>query len=198
MPTSSARLGIAKPTTADDFDTAELAANWQLVDDHPGIFICTSGTRPSWGANQDGMQIYETDTDLYWRWDGAAFARTAAKGYLAGTSRTTNVTENAGVPITILSQAVTVPTGGRKTQIVFSWASSVGDGAAWVTLTYDGVVVNRFGLWATYNPGGTWVQYHTPASGSHTYAVTLTKVGGTYHTVSATVNDIMNLDILEV
>lgn len=198
MTTSSARLAIAKPTTADDFDTDEIAANWQKVDDHPGIYICTSGTRPSWGAAHEGMLILETDTDLYWRWTGAAFTRLGPSGHLGGTSRTTSVTENAGVAATVLSQAVTVPAGGRKLQISFAWPSSVGDGAAWVALGYDGSQLNRFGLWATYNPGGTWVQYHTPTAGAHTYAITLLKVGGTYHQLAATATDIMTLDVVEV
>lgn len=73
MPNFSSRLNIAKPVGSDDFDTAEIANNWQIIDDHPGIHICTSSTRPTWGANQNAMCISETDTGLMYRWDGANF-----------------------------------------------------------------------------------------------------------------------------
>src|ERR1044072_1879724 len=36
------------------------------------VIVCTSGTRPS--SPGAGMTIYETDTDLYRRWTGAAWA----------------------------------------------------------------------------------------------------------------------------
>lgn len=35
------------------------------------ITICTAGTRPS--TSQEGRTIFETDTDRYLRWDGAAW-----------------------------------------------------------------------------------------------------------------------------
>ena len=100
MPTSSDKLGLSKPLTTDPFDTATIAANWQIVDDHPGVFICTSGTRPTWGANQDGMFIFETDSGLAYRWDNGSgsFLRLNPTGHLVGSTETTPQTNATGVP----------------------------------------------------------------------------------------------------
>lgn len=37
-----------------------------------GVIVCTSGTRPS--SPNEGMTIYETDTDTYRTWDGSLWA----------------------------------------------------------------------------------------------------------------------------
>src|SRR3954452_20373739 len=99
MPTPTTRMGLLKPTTADPFSTADLAANWQKIDDSPGTYVCTSTTRPPWGAAQRGRKIHETDTLLNWTWDGANFQRDAPRGLLKTTSgawargqRTTDIT----------------------------------------------------------------------------------------------------------
>lgn len=49
------------------------------------VTICTSGTRPSVGA--DYPVIYETDTNLVLGWDGAAYAAIAGSGGSGYSSR---------------------------------------------------------------------------------------------------------------
>jgi hypothetical protein len=96
MPTTSDRLELAKPVTSDDFDTSEIADNWQKVDDHPGIFVCTSGTRPTWSGSQEGQLISETDTGLLWRWNGTTWVRQHGTGWLGGGQLTTNYNRSGG------------------------------------------------------------------------------------------------------
>lgn len=136
MPTPTARLGLLKPSTADQFVTADIAANWQKIDDNPGVYLCTSSTRPAWGAAHKGREIMETDTLLKWIWTGSTaaggFERAAPTGLLKTTSgawavaqRTTaaTVTKYAGVGYTnILSLAnVVVPPGKRTLMITATW-----------------------------------------------------------------------------
>lgn len=129
MPTPSTRLGLLKPTTADPFVTADLAANWQKIDDNPGVYICLSTTRPAWGAAQQGMLIFEKDTGLIWNWDGAAFQRNAPRGLLKTTGgawargqRTTDfsTTSTTAVVVTSISNVV-VPAGLRTLMIVVTF-----------------------------------------------------------------------------
>lgn len=70
MPTPTGHLALLKPSTADPFVTADLASNLQKIDDHPGIRVVTSTTRPAWAAAQAGMFISETDTGNMMRWTG--------------------------------------------------------------------------------------------------------------------------------
>lgn len=46
-----------------------------------GVIPCTSGTRPT--ATHEGMTIYETDTNLYSTWDGAAWYHPDSPDYIA-------------------------------------------------------------------------------------------------------------------
>jgi microcystin-dependent protein len=73
MPTPSPRLGLALPSQPDDFSTQDLRDNWSKIDAAPGTHICTSTTRPTWGVNQAGRQIFETNTGVTRSWTGAAW-----------------------------------------------------------------------------------------------------------------------------
>lgn len=81
MPTPSPKLGLALPSQPDDFSTADLRANWEKIDAAPGTFICTSTTRPTWGANQAGRQIYEVNTGVTRAWTGTTWR---VEGYEPG------------------------------------------------------------------------------------------------------------------
>lgn len=116
-----------KPTTADQFVTADLAGNLDKIDAAPGITNITSSTRPTdWGAAHNGMFIYERDTGLTWRWTGAAFVRAFGTGLLkksngdaAYNSRDTNFsTANSTTSQVALSLTnVVVPAGLRPLMV---------------------------------------------------------------------------------
>lgn len=87
MPTPSPKLGLALPTQPDDFKTSDLRDNWQKIDAAPGAFICTSTTRPSWGDNQIGREIIETNTRVRRMWTGTGwFATTPEPGDFKATA----------------------------------------------------------------------------------------------------------------
>jgi microcystin-dependent protein len=65
------RLALKRNDGTDPFLRADFTQNWNKLDQYPGTFVCTSGTRPSWGDAQIGLNIWETDTKLEYRWDGA-------------------------------------------------------------------------------------------------------------------------------
>ena len=89
MPTPSPRLGLALPSQPDDFSTADLHANWSKIDAAPGTHICTSTTRPPWGVNQAGREIFETNTGVKRAWTGSAWqALTAEPGDIKASART--------------------------------------------------------------------------------------------------------------
>ncbi len=75
MSTTSPILGLTLPASdgSDDFSTTPFIANWDILDGAPGVFVCTSGTHPSWGGPQIGRLIVETDTGNLLQWNGTVF-----------------------------------------------------------------------------------------------------------------------------
>lgn len=129
MPTPTTHLGLLKPGLSDPFVTEDIADNLQTLDDHPGYFVCTSTSRPAWGAAQAGMLISETDTLLIWRWSGTAWQRVAPRGVLTTTSgakargqRTSDLgTTSTSYVIVASIPNVVVPAGNRPLMIVVTW-----------------------------------------------------------------------------
>lgn len=73
MPTPSPKLGLALPSQPDDFSTADVRGNWEKIDAAPGTYVCTSTSRPSWGENQAGRQIFEVNTGVTRSWTGTTW-----------------------------------------------------------------------------------------------------------------------------
>lgn len=179
MPSPSTRLRIAKPSTEDPFSTTEIASNWQIVDDFPGRFVCTSTTRPqNWGANQNGMSIYETDSDLEWEWTGSTWTRHGPVGWLNGTERTSDFSTNQTAAQTVVSTAVTVPAGGRRVRCTVTWpkAEATG-GVVRLYVVRDTTTLQAWNVSGKLTPasgleegtGGSLVLFDTPSAGSRTY-----------------------------
>lgn len=73
MSTTSQHMGIKIPDGSDPFLREDFVENYNTLDQYPGNWICTSTTRPSWGAAQTGMCITETDTRRTLIWTGSTF-----------------------------------------------------------------------------------------------------------------------------
>ncbi len=67
------RLGLKKPDGSDDFRRVDINDNWDALEASPGVFICTSETRPAWGDDEVDRLIFETDTLRIRSWSGAKF-----------------------------------------------------------------------------------------------------------------------------
>lgn len=119
MTTPSARLGLLKPSPSDPFVTADLATNWQTLDNAPGVLLSTSANHPAtWGTVHKGMEIRDTDTLLKSVWDGAAFQ--SEQGYRI-------VANAAALPSTLGTAqagllAVTLDTGDVRRWTGTGWA----------------------------------------------------------------------------
>lgn len=70
MPTYTPRLGLKRPEPTDEFLTQDFYDNYNLLDTAPGIHICTSSTKPTWGPERAGRAIYMTDHKYIQIWDG--------------------------------------------------------------------------------------------------------------------------------
>lgn len=213
MPTPSTHLGLNIFSTGDTFSTAAYDNNWSLLDEYPGILICTSTTRPgmaggvaAWGANQTGMRIVETDTGLTWQWTGSAFVRTAGSGLLGRVTRTSNIgTTTTWVPpgtgtlTTALTQTVHPPNGARQLMIHAEVPEVTNpSGYSYLVLQRDAVILNSWpvitlqetGSGNASNPGtpGSFTTWDIPGESSAVYTLAFaanTATGGTTTLVAA-------------
>lgn len=73
MSTLSQHLGLILNADSDPFQRTDIVGNFSTLDQYPGIFICTSTTRPTWTANNAGQNIFETDTRRIINWNGTGW-----------------------------------------------------------------------------------------------------------------------------
>jgi hypothetical protein len=71
--TYSTVLGLKLNQLSDPFELSDFVGNWGILDASPGIFICTSVSRPSWGAAQAGRLIFMTDLKQTSYWSGTSW-----------------------------------------------------------------------------------------------------------------------------
>jgi hypothetical protein len=89
MSTLTPRLQLKRNDGSDPFKRQDFTDNWNKIDAAPGVHICTSTSRPTWGASQAGRRILETDTRAEYEWSGTAFlAKGATATYTLGSITT--------------------------------------------------------------------------------------------------------------
>jgi hypothetical protein len=206
MPTPSPKLGLNIFALADTFSTAQYNANWNALDNYPGLFVCTSTSRPAWGANQNGMRISETDTGLLWTWNGTAFVRTHGIGNLGRVTRTSNVgttstwtPPSTGSPTSALTQTVHPPNGNRLLMIVVEVPEvQNANGLSYLIIQRDATILNSYPVWTSQETGsgnsgnagnkGDFTTFDTPNEASAVYSLyfaAATVTGGTTTLVAA-------------
>jgi hypothetical protein len=74
LATFSPVLGLKLNDPSDPFQLSDFIANWGILDASPGVYICTSTTRPSWGTAQAGRLIFMKDLKQTSYWTGSAWA----------------------------------------------------------------------------------------------------------------------------
>lgn len=196
MPTPTPRIGYPAPLLSDPYDTGVESDRWFLADQYPGVFICTSGTRPStWDATHEGMLIFETDSALLWRWDGAAFVRQHPLGHLDTDRRTTDLTVASGSYTTVAQATADVPEGGRDISISCSWCDMSG-GAAMMAIYRDATLLVEWK--AVVGVGGTFTFTDlAPSSGSTDYIFKV-KNSSTTTTVECSATSAASISVVEV
>jgi len=73
MSTTSQHQGLKIPDGSDPFLRTDYVQNLNTLDQSTGDWICTSTTRPAWGAAQTGIKTIETDTRRTLMWSGTSF-----------------------------------------------------------------------------------------------------------------------------
>lgn len=73
MSTLTPRLQLKRNDGSDPFLRQDFVDNWNKIDAAPGVHICTSTSRPNWGASQAGRRIIETNTRAEYVWTGTAW-----------------------------------------------------------------------------------------------------------------------------
>lgn len=73
MSGTTPRMGLKTFDTSDPFLRQDFNDIWGKLDSSPGSLLCTSTTRPGWGAAQAGMRIYESDTRRELVWTGTSW-----------------------------------------------------------------------------------------------------------------------------
>lgn len=141
MSTLSPRMALKLPDGTDPFLTQDFVDNLNKIDAAPGAHICTSTTKPSWGASQAGRTIFMTDWKCFQYWDGSAWQneRAAAGMFAGGSLFNSTLGKNASVTHNLLNitsprtcslaimMSVTVSCDSRQTQDVYG--SIVFDGS---------------------------------------------------------------------
>lgn len=217
-PTS--RLALLRPLAGHGFSRTEYYDNLGIIDQFPGLFICTSSTRPTWGSAHNGMRIWETDRSLEWRWDGSAFVRVLPLGLLATPSILTSDDSTAATsPESVLSCAVTVPATNagsttKRIKVTGNWHSIINGtetdlGVAEVSLMRGASVIAKAMVrgrpntdtdYLDWGVGGTIVGWDDPTAGAQTYHLAINSVpavGGTT-TIEATATTPATLAVEEV
>jgi hypothetical protein len=73
MATYSSYLGLKLNAGSDPFLLSDFTGNWGILDASPGVYICTSLTRPAWTAQQAGRTILMTDLEQMSYWTGTSW-----------------------------------------------------------------------------------------------------------------------------
>lgn len=216
----SARLGLKRPLAGHGFSRQENYDNLTVLDTYPGWFVCTSGTRPTWGAANAGQFIWETDTQLAWKWSGTVWQRYKPVGLLATPVEiTADFSTASSSPQVAISAPVTVPAttiGSTVKRIrvdglcyAIENGTSTTLGAAELSITRDGSVIGIIkvrGRPSTATSPLDWgighsiVAYDNPTAGAHTYALcinSIAAVGGTT-VLKASATQVARLAVTEV
>lgn len=208
MSSLSSRLELIINTDADPFVTEDFAANSEILDDHPGIFICTSGTRPTWDVAQNGMSIFETDTNLIWHWDGSAWERLVPKGYVDGDEVTSDQSTSSTSYVTAIQVTASIAAGGRR-HLIIVHAPGVfnSNGLTQCAVFQDAALLQE---WYVQGWTGAEVEKYprpifavipdTPSAGSHDYTLQFRAVSGIggSSTIQAEATKPISLDVVEV
>jgi hypothetical protein len=105
MATYSTFLSLKLNDGSDSFLLSDFISNWEILDGSPGVFVCTSLTRPSWGSAQAGRTIFMTDYKQVSYWNGSSWQdpRDSAPIFAGGSFLNASMARNTSPVFTILT-----------------------------------------------------------------------------------------------
>lgn len=105
MATYSTLLGLKLNAESDPFELNDFIQNWELLDASPGVYVCTSTSRPSWGSAQAGRMIFMKDIKQLSYWSGSGWndLRDSAPVFVGGTYLGTKINPGATPVYNILT-----------------------------------------------------------------------------------------------
>ena len=105
MATYSTYLGLKLNSATDPFLLSDFIGNWTILDGSPGVFVCTSSSRPSWTAAQAGRRIFMTDWKALSYWTGTAWldCRDAAPVFAGGVYLNTAIARGTTGTFTVIN-----------------------------------------------------------------------------------------------
>ena len=161
---ATSKLGLPQWNQNDPFLRTEFNTVMQTLDAAPGVYSCTSASRPSWGAGQAGRLIYETDTKNSYAWTGSAWIlpasiyrtqqyRSDTAIFIASTQTTLNRLPDTGSTIGL---AFTAPASGIVTVQISAYivGRANSTGITYQILNGSTIGTNSSGT-AAYLPTGT-------------------------------------------
>lgn len=160
------RLGIKKPQDPDPFLVSDFQTNYDLIDSYPGVFVCTSGTKPAWGSSQAGQMIFCTDNKTVLAWTGSAWVSPLALPAAWNLFSGLNVTQTAGSPTASTTGVYTLGTvfSSRACSAIFIATLDVEAQLEYVE--HNGVINMTFaGSTGSSLAGGQWGHDATYAAG---------------------------------
>lgn len=157
MATFSTILGLKLNSQSDPFQLADFIQNWGILDASPGIFICTSTSRPSWTSSQSGRLIFMTDQKCLSYWNGTSWndLRDSAPVFAGGVLINSHVNPGTTASYNVLT--LTTPRTSALAIILtgaYTCANNVAQAASqWVS--FDGVQQQMGGFQETMRFPGT-------------------------------------------
>jgi hypothetical protein len=102
--TYSTYLNLKLNAGSDPFLLSDFINNWDILDTSPGVYICTSLTRPSWGTAQAGRKIFMTDLEQTQFWNGSSWQdeRNSVPTFAYGVYLNTSMNRNSSPQFTIM------------------------------------------------------------------------------------------------
>lgn len=169
MATYSTILGLKLNGESDPFQLSDFIANWNVLDASPGIFICTSTSRPNWNTSQAGRMIFMKDLKQLSFWGGTAWndLRDAAPVFAGGVYM--NVACNPGSSSTHTLLTFTTP----RPCALSIWLTGTynfpdnKDQDAWQSVSFDGVQQLMGGFREQIRFAGAPDASGTPSSGEN-------------------------------
>lgn len=144
MATFTTYLGLKVNASTDPFLLSDFTSNWNTIDANPGIFICSSTTRPSYSSGQAGRLIFMNDLKQLSYWNGSSWQdlRDSAPIFSSGSFINTSMSAGSSPTFTICSFTTPRPCSLAIWLTATYQCSNQRNQDAYQSILFDGVKQN--------------------------------------------------------